>query len=306
VASRADRGRRARRRPRARSRRAAIRHDRPLRGRSPRADRPLPRGVLLALPVAACGVIALPVPADAASAAPAASAPLTASASSTAPAASAASEPGWAPTGKRARVARVVVPTAVRERPGDGKRTGWLGTQARWTGGPVRLLVLAGARDRAGGLWLKVRLPARPNTAAGWIDADHARTATTRWRIRIRTRARTVAVYRDGRLKRRFGAVVGEPSTPTPHGLFAIWEKDRQPDPGGFLGPWALHLTAHSNVLRNYGGGPGRVAIHGRAGASLLDPLGTARSHGCVRVDNTHVGWMARTLGPGTPVRVTR
>jgi lipoprotein-anchoring transpeptidase ErfK/SrfK len=39
-------------------------------------------------------------------------------------------------------------------------------------------------------------------------------------------------------------------------------------------------------VLDDYGGGPGRVAIHGRAGASLLDPLGTARSHGCIRIDN--------------------
>ena len=35
--------------------------------------------------------------------------------------------------------------------------------------------------------------------------------------------------------------------------------------PSGFLGPWALHLTAHSDVLDDYGGGPGTVAIHGRA-----------------------------------------
>jgi lipoprotein-anchoring transpeptidase ErfK/SrfK len=50
--------------------------------------------------------------------------------------------------------------------------------------------------------------------------------------------------------------------------------------------------------------GPGRVALHGRAGASLLDPLGTARSHGCVRGDNEHVAWMARELPVGAPVRV--
>ena len=47
-----------------------------------------------------------------------------------------------------------------------------------------------------------------------------------------------------------------------------------------------IQLTAFSDVLDNYGGGPGRVAIHGRGGASLADPLGTARSHGCVRVAN--------------------
>jgi len=77
-------------------------------------------------------------------------------------------------------------------------------------------------------------------------------------------------------------------------------------DSDGFIGPWALHLTAHSNVLGNYGGGPGRVAIHGRSGQSLLDPLGSARSHGCVRVNNSAVIWLARNAQPGTPVLVQR
>jgi lipoprotein-anchoring transpeptidase ErfK/SrfK len=57
-------------------------------------------------------------------------------------------------------------------------------------------------------------------------------------------------------------------------------------------------------VLESFGGGPGRVAIHGRAGASLRDPLGTARSHGCIRVLNRHVSWLARTIPAGTPVRL--
>ena len=72
------------------------------------------------------------------------------------------------------------------------------------------------------------------------------------------------------------------------------------------VGSWVLHLTAFSNVLENYGGGPGRVAIHGRGGASLADPLGTARSHGCVRIANADVAWLARTVAPGTPVRIHR
>ncbi|MEA2220249.1 MAG: hypothetical protein QOJ35_2875, partial [Solirubrobacteraceae bacterium] len=81
-------------------------------------------------------------------------------------------------------------------------------------------------------------------------------------------------------------------------------ERARQADPSGFVGPWALHLTAHSDVLTNYGGGPGTVAIHGRSGASLLDPLGSARSHGCVRVANDDVSWLARTVRVGTPVLI--
>ena len=58
-------------------------------------------------------------------------------------------------------------------------------------------------------------------------------------------------------------------------------------------------------VLDDYGGGAGRVAIHGRAGASLLDPLGSARSHGCIRIDNRQVRFLARVLVPGAPVRIT-
>jgi hypothetical protein len=60
--------------------------------------------------------------------------------------------------------------------------------------------------------------------------------------------------------------VVGARRTPTPTGLAAIYERNRQPNPRAFLGPWALSFTSLSNVLESYGGGPGRVAIHGRAG----------------------------------------
>jgi lipoprotein-anchoring transpeptidase ErfK/SrfK len=80
--------------------------------------------------------------------------------------------------------------------------------------------------------------------------------------------------------------------------------RNRQPDPHGFLGPWALSLTALSPVLEDYGGGPGRIAIHGRDGASLRDPLGTARSHGCVRVSDRAVRWLARRIPPGAPVEI--
>jgi hypothetical protein len=166
--------------------------------------------------------------------------------------------------------------------------------------GPVGLLVL-----RVRGEWLKVRLPDRPNRAAGWIAADRVVLRPTRWRVVINVRARRVTVLRDGRPVRRFAAVVGAPGTPTPRGRFAIYEIDRQPDPFGFLGPVALHLTAHSDVLDDYGGGPGRVALHGRGGASLLDPLGSAASHGCIRVDSREAAWLARKVQPGVPVTIT-
>jgi hypothetical protein len=36
-----------------------------------------------------------------------------------------------------------------------------------------------------------------------------------------------------------------------------------------------MPLTLLSNVLFNFGGGPGRIAIHGRDGPSLENPLGS-------------------------------
>ncbi|MDX6629839.1 MAG: hypothetical protein QOH00_2085, partial [Gaiellales bacterium] len=139
---------------------------------------------------------------------------------------------------------------------------------------------------------------------SGWIREDFVRLSQTPWRVTVNRQAHTVTVYRDGRKQRSFKAVIGKPATPTPRGLYAIYEKLAQADPKGFLGPWALHLTAFSNVLLNYGGGPGRVAIHGRDGTSLADPLGSSLSHGCVRVDDANIIWMARVIPLGTPVLI--
>jgi lipoprotein-anchoring transpeptidase ErfK/SrfK len=209
------------------------------------------------------------------------------------------------PTRAQAWLAHLTVPTRVYRHPRPRRVVARLGTQAPWAGGPNQLLVLAARTDRLGRRWLRVRLTSRPNDAAGWLLADHAVLSRTRWRVELDLSARRMTVRHGGRVVRRFSAVVGKPSTPTPTGLFAIAEKVRQPSPGGFLGPWALHLSANSDVLDDYGGGPGRVAIHGRGGASLRDPLGSARSHGCIRIDNRQVRFLARVLVPGAPVRVT-
>jgi lipoprotein-anchoring transpeptidase ErfK/SrfK len=144
----------------------------------------------------------------------------------------------------------------------------------------------------------------RPSGTRGWIPADAARHTTTPYRIEVSTGRRTVRLLRAGQVVLAAGAVVGAPVWPTPHGLHAVAERVAQPDADGFLGPWALHLTARSRALLDYGGGPGTVAIHGRGGASLRDPLGTARSHGCIRVDNRTVRLLARLAREGTPVLI--
>lgn len=206
--------------------------------------------------------------------------------------------------GGGASVAKIVITTSARQWPGDGEIVWRARTHTQWGQGPQWLLVLDSSADESGRQWLEVLLPIRPNGSTGWIRRDHVLLADSPFWIAVSTGGRIVSVYRQGRLVRRFPAVVGSPSTPTPHGLFALYDAIPQIPSNGFLGPWALHLTAFSEVLDDYGGGPGRVAMHGRAGASLQDPLGTARSHGCIRIDNRHVRWLAQVVPSGTPVSI--
>jgi lipoprotein-anchoring transpeptidase ErfK/SrfK len=170
------------------------------------------------------------------------------------------------------------------------------------------VLVLSRAHPADGRCWLRVRLPWRPNDAAGWVNANDVLVEQTRWRIDVSTASRTLMLIRDGRPVRRISVVVGKPSTPTPVGQFAVvWAIPWHPN--DFLGSWVLELTAHSDVLRQFDGGDGTVGIHGRGGASLLDPLGSALSHGCIRLSNDSIDWLVDTIGasglPGTPVLIS-
>jgi lipoprotein-anchoring transpeptidase ErfK/SrfK len=200
-------------------------------------------------------------------------------------------------------IAKLMTPTAAWSEPAGSTVVARFDTSIRPGGGPTELLVLdhlfVGDKE-----WLQVLLPSRPNDAAGWIDASVARLITSPWRIVISTKERTVDVFELGHRIRSFKAVVGAPDTPTPHGSFAISERISLANPGNFYGSWILTLTAHSNVLDTFDGGDGRVAIHGRGGSSLVDPLGSARSHGCIRLDNAAIDWLASIAQPGTPVEI--
>ncbi len=171
------------------------------------------------------------------------------------------------------------------------------------------LLVLGAARSPGGECWVKLRLPGRPNDAAGWAPARRLLLRRTPWRLVISVDRRTLVVYRAGSPMRTLHAVVGAPATPTPRGLFSIVHAWRS-NPDAFVGSWVLGLTAHSDVLRHFEGGSGEVGIHGRGGASLADPLGSAASHGCIRLANRSIDWLVRTVGrrrlSGIPVVVRR
>lgn len=207
--------------------------------------------------------------------------------------------------GRGAWVAKVMAPTRGRLKLKLPKNRRVVGTTTSWSGQAQVLMILASATYR-GKRWVRLKLAKRPNNSSAWFPADRMKIRRVPWWVKVRVRKRTVTVYRNGRRIRTFRAVVGARATPTPTGLAAIYERNKQPDRHGFIGAWSLPITSLSNVLDNYGGGPGRVAIHGRGGASLSDPLGTARSHGCIRISNGPIIWMARKLPKGTPVRIIR
>ncbi|WP_210490960.1 L,D-transpeptidase [Patulibacter sp. SYSU D01012] len=209
------------------------------------------------------------------------------------------------PGASGAFVAKLLEPAVARARPG-GRAVWRAGVRTRYAGQATRLTIDGARYDDRGRAWVRVLLPVRPNGTRGWLPAASVRAERSPWAVRVRLGARELRVLRDGRLVRRARVVVGAPATPTPRGTFAVYETTHQRDPGGFIGPGALHLTAYSNVLDDYGGGPGVVAIHGRGPAALGDPLGSARSHGCVRVDNRTLRWLRARLGPGTVVRISR
>ncbi len=149
--------------------------------------------------------------------------------------------------------------------------------------------------------WLRVRLPGRPNGHAGWISAGRTRSTSTPWRIVVSLSARRVIVYRDGRVVRRFPAIVGKPSTPTPRGTFFVEEALRL-SPSAAGAPFALATSARSDVLQEFDGGPGQIALHGTG--NLSGTLGTAASHGCVRLAPHAIAWLASRIGAGVPVSI--
>jgi lipoprotein-anchoring transpeptidase ErfK/SrfK len=201
-------------------------------------------------------------------------------------------------------IARLVVSSPVRAHPTSRSTlVGRVAAVRPLTLQQTALPVLRRADDDSGGGWLLVRLPGRPAGRVGWIPAANARVTRSPWRIVVTRKTRHASVYRDGRLLSRFPVVVGTPSTPTPSGHFFVVEHVPQA-PGSILGPWALATSAFSHVLQEFDGGPGQIALHGRAGVLARDPLGTAHSHGCIRFDNDVIRRLAGLLSNGTPIDV--
>jgi lipoprotein-anchoring transpeptidase ErfK/SrfK len=169
------------------------------------------------------------------------------------------------------------------------------------TGERTTLPVTGSLTGADGVRWLQVMLPGRPNSSTGWIAQQGTRKLMTGWHIVVDLAARRVSAYSNGHLLRSFRAVVGKSSTPTPTGQFFV-EEIVQMASGEAGGPFALALSARSDALQEFEGGPGQIAIHGRD--NLGGTLGAAESHGCIRLGSAGIDWLAARIGPGTPATI--
>ena len=228
---------------------------------------------------------------------------IVATATATAALAVPAGAAGRMPSAKTTQELAVLLkPHGVRTTPGLPARHGRIiPAWAPITGGQTVLPVLAHAMGPGGARWLRVRLPGRPNSSTGWIAQAGTRRSATSWRIAVNTATRRARVYRRGLLVRSFAVVVGKPSTPTPHGQFFVEESIAMPV-GSAGAPYALATSARSNVLQEFEGGPGQIALHGVM--NLGGVPGTAVSHGCMRLADSNIRWLAARVSPGAPVSI--
>jgi lipoprotein-anchoring transpeptidase ErfK/SrfK len=149
--------------------------------------------------------------------------------------------------------------------------------------------------------WIRVYLPTRPNGSQGWVRTRAVRMYTNGYRIVVRLRAHRLFLWRGSKRIATYPVAVGTASTPTPRGLFYVVELLKPYDPNGSYGPYAFGLSAHSNKLKTFAGGDGRVGLHGTNQPGLI---GTSVSHGCIRMRNAAIRRLAKILPLGTPVYV--
>ena len=124
--------------------------------------------------------------------------------------------------------------------------------------------------------------------------------------IIIERNAYRLTLWRAGK-RRTFGIAVGQPAYPTPSGTFSIVTKQLNPTWFPPSSPWAAGLgpvpPGVSNPLGTRWMGTSAPAI-GIHGTPIPGSIGTAASHGCIRMHISDAEYLYDQIEVGTPVRI--
>ncbi|MFP7760463.1 L,D-transpeptidase [Marisediminicola sp. LYQ85] len=161
-------------------------------------------------------------------------------------------------------------------------------------GAPLTFLIKEHEGD-----WLEVYLPTRPNGVTGWISARGMDIEELPYRLDVSTDDNELDLYEADELVATYSVATGTGGTPTPHGTFYLTELLAPTNDG--YGPFAYGLSAFSEVLSEFGGGPGQIGLHGTNDTASI---GQAVSHGCIRLANDDITELAEMLPLGTPIEI--
>ncbi|MEI7890032.1 MAG: L,D-transpeptidase, partial [Actinomycetes bacterium] len=116
-------------------------------------------------------------------------------------------------------------------------------------------------------------------------------------------------LFKHLKLARTFPVAVGRAGLETPAGLYAVQEKQTNPSWHVPNSPWAGKLAGKvippgpdDPIKARWMGLAAGVGIHGTADESSL---GSAASHGCIRMAPVDVIWLYDRVPMGTPVYVS-
>jgi L,D-transpeptidase-like protein len=161
-------------------------------------------------------------------------------------------------------------------------------------------LALASAQPPAGGEWIEIPVPGRPNGRRGWVPRSALeKLHVVRDYLLIDRRRLRATLLRNGHAIFRAPIGVGKASTITPAGHFYVLEKlTTLRDP--FYGPYAIGTSAYAPALSEWPGG-GVVGIHGTNEPQLIPGR---PSHGCIRMRNSDISRLWSQIPLGTPIEI--
>ena len=175
-------------------------------------------------------------------------------------------------------------------------------TPARSMKNPTRegVLLIFGVLEEQGD-WLRVMLPMRPNGSVGWVKASDVRVRKVSNRIEVDRSDRKLRAFQGDEMLLEVPVAVGKSVSPTPIARAYVDISVPFKNTGGAYGAHMLSVAAYSEVLTNFGGGVGQIAIHG---TNARGSVGKESSNGCIRLYNEDI-LRLRDLAPaGTPVEI--